>query len=314
MNALAGIIAPVFALILLGAAAVHWRLVDAGGLRGLNDVTFYAGVPALLFSAVAEADALLGLDLAAAYFAACLVVFALAIAFAVGTLGMGLAQAAATGLNASYGNTVMLGIPIVSAAFGAPGLAVLMPIIMLHSVLLLPLASLLIEAGGAGGANPLRTLRRTLPSLVRNPVILSILLAIAWRLLGLSVPVPLHRFLALLGGAAPPLALFCLGASLPGFAVRGALREAGIATVLKLLLLPALVWGLAWLFGFGPLPTAVAVLTAGMPTGANAFLLARRTDTGAGASAGTVVVSTALSVLTLSVLLAWVRALPGGLP
>lgn len=307
MNAVAGIVAPVFALILLGAAAVRWRLVDSGGLRGLNDVTFYAGVPALLFSAVAEADALIGLDVAAAYFAGCLVVYALAVALAIATPGLGLSQAATTGLNASYGNTVMLGIPIVSAAFGAPGLAVLMPIIVLHSVLLLPLASLLIEVGGHSGANPIRTLRRTLPSLARNPVIPSILLAIAWRLLDLPVPVPLHRFLALLGGAAPPLALFCLGASLPSFAVRGALREAGLATLLKLLLLPALVWGLARLFGFGALPTAVAVLTAGMPTGANAFLLSRRTDTGAGASAGTVVVSTALSVLTLSALLAWLR-------
>lgn len=98
MNALAGIVAPVFALIRLGAAAQHWRLVDASGLRGLNDVTFYAGVPALLFSVVAKADALARLDVAAAYFAGCLVVFALAVA--IWLLGMGLSRAAATELNA----------------------------------------------------------------------------------------------------------------------------------------------------------------------------------------------------------------------
>ena len=54
-------------------------------------------------------------------------------------------------------------------------------------------------------------------------------------------------------------------------------------------------------------PVAVAVLTAGMPTGANAFLLARRAGTLIEASAGTVVVATVASVLTLFGLLVWLR-------
>lgn len=83
--------------------------------------------------------------------------------------------------------------------------------------------------------------------------------------------------------------------------------EAGLATILKLVVLPVLVWGLAHLAGLGAMPAAVAVLAAGMPTGANAFFLARRTGAMAAASAGTVVVSTALSVLTLSAILAPLR-------
>jgi predicted permease len=42
-----------------------------------------------------------------------------------------------------------------------------------------------------------------------------------------------------------------------------------------------------------------------MPTGANAFLLARRYEVRMEESATTVAVSTALSVVTLTVLLAW---------
>ncbi len=307
MADVAGIIAPVFLLILLGAGARIRGLLDAGGLRGLNDLTFYLAIPALLFSAVAEAPELHVVGVPVLYFAGCLAVFAAGVALARRVLGAGLAQASVVGLNACYGNTVMVGIPIVSAAFGAEGLAIMLPVIALHSLVLLPLATAMIEADGSRGAGVRGALRGTLPALARNPIILALLLAMAWRALEVPVPVPLHRLLAMLGGAGPTLALFTLGAGLPDFAAQGSVREAGLATLLKLVVQPLLVWGLAHLAGLGPVPMAVAVLTAGTPTGANAFFLARRTGTLASASAGTVVLSTALSVLSLSLILTALR-------
>lgn len=307
MGVIASIVAPVFALILLGAGARHWRLLDPAGLRGLNDLTFFLAIPALLFGAVIEAPTLRVLDVASLYFACCLVVFFAGLLLARRILGAGLAQAAVVGLNSCYGNTVMLGVPMISAAFGPDGIAVLLPVIALHSVLLLPLASTLIEAGGHDTRNPLRILRRTVPSLARNPVILAILLALVWRTAAIPTPDPLHRLLAMLGAAAPTLALFSLGASLPDFAAQGSLREAGLATMLKLIVQPLLIWACAAITGLSPLATAVVVMTAGTPTGANAFFLARSTGTLAAASAGTVVASTVLSVITLSVILGLLR-------
>ena len=71
--------------------------------------------------------------------------------------------------------------------------------------------------------------------------------------------------------------------------------------------MPALVAGLAWMAGVRGVAFSVVVLAAAMPTGANAFLLARRFGTMMEASASTVVVSTALSLLTLTALLGWLR-------
>ncbi len=307
MGAVAGIVSPVFALVLLGAAARYWRLLDLPGVRGLNDLTFYLAIPALLFVSVAEAPALHLVDVALLYFGACVAVFGVAALLGVRLLGARLAQAAVLGLNAAYGNTVMLGIPLVSAAFGPEGLGTLLSIVALHSVLLLPLATLLIEADGRATRNPFRFAWQTAPALLRNPVIMAIVIALGCRAFGVPVGAPLHRLLGMLAEAAPTLALFTLGASLPDFAAQGSARETGLATVLKLVALPLLVWAAAALTGLAPLPTAVAVLTAGTPTGANAFFLARRTGNLAAASAGTVVVSTVLSFFTLSVILAWLR-------
>lgn len=305
--ALAGIIAPVFAIILMGAAAPRFRLIDAAGLRGLNDFAFYAALPSLLFMSVAETPEIRLLDVGGIYFAAALGIYAVGMVLAWRPLRMGVGQAAAVGLNASFGNTVMLGIPIVAAAFGREGVALLLAIIALHSVIMLPFSTVLIESGqgvsvGIGGTG-----RRILESIARNPVILAILLALLWRATGLPLSDPIHRLLTLLGGCGPALALFCLGASLPPVGGAFIAREILLATVLKLLLMPALVAGLGLLFNLQGLAFQVAVLTAALPTGANAFLVARRTATLMESAAGTVVVSTALSLLTLSAALFWLR-------
>ena len=109
------------------------------------------------------------------------------------------------------------------------------------------------------------------------------------------------------GAAGPPLALFCLGATLPkpeGWKTMGGVAA---ASALKLLVMPALVALLAHLAGVQGIDFAVVVLAAAMPTGANAFLLARRFHTMMEASASTVVASTALSLLTLTALLSWLK-------
>ena len=304
MSLIASIIAPVFALVLMGAAARRWCLVRPAGLHGLNDLVFYAFLPCTLFTSVTDAGPLRTVGIAVVYFAGCLIAFGAGILAARTWLGARLAPATIVGLNGCYGNTVMLGIPIIGAAFGPEGVATLLPIVALHSIMLLPLATLMIELDGQG-ARPWRALRGMAPALARNPIILSILLAFSWRMLGVPLPGPVHRLLGMLGACGPTLALFCLGASLVGLSARKSARESIFASALKLAVTPLLVWGLARLAGFGPVPTAVAVITAGMPTGANAFLLARSTAVLAETSAGTVVLSTALSVLTLSILLAW---------
>jgi hypothetical protein len=87
-------------------------------------------------------------------------------------------------------------------------------------------------------------------------------------------------------------------------------REAILTTTLKLLILPIFIGAICWLARLPDLQWRVALLTAAMPTGANAFLLARRASDFAEASATAVVLSTGISVLTIAVLLNWI-GLPG---
>lgn len=307
MGTLFGIVAPVFALIAMGAAAPRLRLLDAGAVKGMSDFVFYLAMPSLLFRSMVTAPPLRLLDVAGSFILGAFLLFALAAILARFAWRIRLADASVFALNAVFGNTVMLGVPIIDSAYGPEGVAYLLAVVAFHSALLLPLATILIEADAGAGNGPLAVIRATLPGLVRNPVVVCIVSALIWRATGLGLAAPIDRLLMLLGAAGPPLALFCLGATLPkpeGWKTMGGVVA---ASALKLLVMPALVAILAHLAGVQGTAFAVVVLAAAMPTGANAFLLARRFHTMMEASASTVVVSTALSLLTLTALLGWLR-------
>ena len=118
----------------------------------------------------------------------------------------------------------------------------------------------------------------------------------------------MHLFVDLFARAAAPVALFCIGASLPPVS-RGVVQEALSATLLKLVALPLVVGSLCYRAGFTGVSFAVPVVAAALPTGANAFLLARGNTAHGAASATTVVLATALSVITLSSFLYGLRTM-----
>lgn len=305
MSILFGIIAPVFALILMGAVAIWRRWMDSHAVKGMNDFVFFAAMPCLLFRAVVEAPPLRLADVAGSFLAGAVVLFLLFAWLARRVLRLRMAHAGIAALGAVYGNTVMLGVPLVDALYGPEGVANLLAVVAFHSAVLLPLGTVLIEADAGQGRGAWQIVRATAPGLLRNPVVLSILLAFAWRATGLGIAGPADRLMLMLGRAGPPMALFCLGASLPRPRGLTGLGEVGLSSLVKLVVMPAVVAAIAHAVGVTGVAFKVVVLASALPTGANAFLLARRYEVGAEASATTIVVSTILSVATLTALLAW---------
>lgn len=312
MAHLLGIVAPVFVLIAMGWVGVHRGWMDTGGVRGLTDFTFFAAMPALLFGSIADAPPLRLVDVAGSFLAGAVGLFFIAVVAGRRLMGMQLAPAGMFGLNGVYGNTVMMGVPVIQAAYGATGIANLLAVVAFHSAVLLPLATVMIEVGQGVRPGVAQTLRSVGRGLFSNPVVLSVLAAMLWRATALPLPGPLAALLTLLGGAAAPVALFCLGASLPqpamiGTHLTGNRVEIAATALLKLAVMPAVVGLIAHVAGVRGVAFSTVVLAAAMPTGANAFLLARRMHTMAENAAGVVLVSTVLSVVTLTALLSWLH-------
>jgi predicted permease len=306
MGAVVEVVAPVFALIALGYGAARFRFVDDAGFRALALFVFALAAPALLFAGGTRPHEGGG-GAALAFILGSVAGYGLCLLLGRRLLGLNLAESALFALACIFGNSVMMGMPLVVAAYGAPGLPALLAILGLQTVVLLGLATVVTEIGLHAHAPWKRLLLASAQGIGRNPVVLSVIAALLWTALSLPVPEVVRRTLDLLGGAAPPVALFCLGGSLFGLSAAALWRETALIVAVKLLALPAFTWLLTLAVPMSPVDRAVAVTMAAMPTGANAFILARRYATGADRSGAAVVVSTALSVLTLSALIGWFR-------
>lgn len=295
----------IFAIVAIGYIADRARWLGEGdAARVLSNAAFYLFVPALLFRTTARIDlhTLPWRTLAAFFVPAigCLLAVYLFGRRAQNAAGPAAAPSVRA-LSVSFGNTVQLGIPMATALFGVEGLAVHLAIVSLHALLLLTVATTLVELDLAraqavhrGGEHSLSaTLRTTVRNTVIHPVVLPVLVGLLFNLAGFRIPALADETLLLLAQAVVPVCLVVIGMSLAHYGVRGALRGAAWMSAAKLLLLPALVlvaghWG-AGLIG---MPLAVIVLCAALPVGSNALLFAQRYRTLEHEATAAIVIST----------------------
>jgi malonate transporter len=252
--------------------------------RVLSNTAFYLFVPALLFRTMARQDlaALPGRTLAA-YFVPALL-FTLAVYLWQRSRGLRPAAAPATrSVAAVYGNAVQLGIPLAAALFGEAGLALHIALVSVHGVILLTLLTALVEtdlARDLPGSSPFGTVKTALRNAVIHPVVLPVLVGLAYNLGGLGLHPVVDQTLLGLASAAVPLCLVLIGVSLASYGLAGGLMAALGVSALKLLVLPALVLVVAhWGFGLAGTPLAVLVMMAALPVGSNAIIFAQRYQT-----------------------------------
>jgi malonate transporter and related proteins len=300
---------PVVMLIAIGYFAGRRKWIGAAGVKDLSNLVFLVLTPALLFRTMSKVQVQqLDFRPVTAYFIAVGLIFA-------GTLlvcGFN-RRAAVLALANTFGNTVMIGIPLVSLAWGQPGLVTLFTLYTVHTALLLTSATLVLELAvaredaAAGRAAP-RHIALTVLTAVRNallhPVPLPIIAALLFAQTGLELPAILDRPMELLGNALAPTALVLVGATLAGTALGAQWRGAlGLAAV-KNLLHPLLVAACGRWLGLGGAPLAVMVVVASLPIGANVFLFSQRYGVAEDLITSSVGLSTVLALVTVSLVLA----------
>lgn len=309
VNPVVSALLPVILLIGLGFAVGRVGWVRGGAVRDLSNLVFLVLTPALLFRTMSKVHVQqLDFRPVAAYFIGVLVIFA-------GTLAVcGFnRRAAVLALAASFGNTVMIGTPLVSLAWGEPALVTLFTLYTIHSSVLLTTATLALElavareerrAGGAGGRHPFVTVLVALRNSLLHPVPLPIIAALLFAQTGLAVPAVLDQPLQLLAGAFSPMALMLVGLTLSSTAFGAHWRGALALSATKNLLHPILVVLAGWALGLSGLPLAVMVVVSSLPIGANVFLFSQRYRVAEDLITASVGLSTVLSMGTVALVLA----------
>ena len=299
---------PFFALIFCGYGAGRLRVLSEASVAGVNAFVFYFALPAFIFNLLATsplADVVNG-PFVAAYLGTGLVVFALAAVLGRLLFKIGRSEATLQGSAAVLGNTGYMGIPLVAAAFGDRAAIPLVLGLTLEATVLIPLSIILVEAQTGPGGGYSQLLGSVAGAMVRNPIIVAIFAGVFVSATGVGLPTPVENFTDLLGRAAGPCALFALGATLTSFPISTGIGEVSYMTFFKLLIHPAAIWfATTRLFDVDPLWATVAILGAALPLPANVFIVAKQYDTYVERVSSAILVSTAISVVTVSALLAF---------
>ena len=297
---------PFFALIFCGYGAGRLKLLDETAAAGVNTFVFYFALPAFLFGLMSSSPIgeVVNGPFMGAYVSASLSVFALAALAGRRLFGIGRAEAAVQGLAAVLANTGYMGIPLISAVFGREAAVPIVVGLTLDGILMIPLGIIIIESSKGGAESLPATALRTFSALAKNPLILAIFAGLAASAIGLDAPTPLTNFLDLLGDTAGPCALFALGATLAGRKVAGGAAEVSYMTFMKLVVHPAALFlTTTVIFGVQSLWATAALLGAALPIAANVFIVARQYDVYVVRTSSAILVSTAVSVLSVSALL-----------
>lgn len=303
---------PVVLLIGIGFAAGRLKLIRGEAVRDLSNLVFLVLVQALLFRTMATADlARLDLRSVALYY-----IVAGAMFFALLLIRGLTSRSAVLALAAIFSNTLMIGVPLVQLAYGQAGLVHLFTLISMHALILLTLATVVLELlvareQAAAGLGPRRHIAATVAQAVKNavlhPVPLPIIAGFLYSLTGWGLHPVVERPLKLLGDAFGPVALVLVGVTLAQTAIGPHLRGALVISVLKTILHPLLMWGAGRALGLTGLPLAVMVVAAALPVGANVFLFSQRYKKAEDLVTASVAVSTLMAVGTVSVVMGLLR-------
>lgn len=299
-----GAVLPVFGLVACGYLAGRFHIVTQASSQALNQFVYAFALPAMLFVAVYRGSLE---EILSGAFLLAVIVATVGTALAGFLLsyfanGAGPAESTMRALNASFGNTGYLGIPLVTVAYGERAALPAALATVATNFVSFALAIVCLELF----VNPHRGgVRRALKGVIMSPLIWPIFLAVLLVALQVKIPLPAERFATLLAAAAGPCALFAIGLFVSQLSIRAGAAASWQTTLLKLVLHPLLMAALVfWVLPVDALWAKIAVVCASLPLGATAFVLAQRyklleAETSAGA-----VVSTAASLLTVSFVMA----------
>ena len=253
---------PLFLLSMLGYLLAKSNWLAHGWFAGVNELTSKLFIPALVFHGayINGLPDVVSWQVFCAYYVPLLSLFLL-ISFAFTRAD----SYASRALAATFSNTVYVGIPVLSQAFGNASLQYAFPIIAFHGLIAFTLYNFLSSAEASGKTKFFAALGNT----VKNPIVISLLAGMVFNSFGISLPHAVTEIIDMLTKAALPCALIALGASMTNFHSKSN-RETALIVIAKLFALPALVLISAVFFlHLSAAASSALVILAACPIGVN---------------------------------------------
>ncbi|KRA95140.1 hypothetical protein ASD83_20210 [Devosia sp. Root685] len=297
------VILPIFALMGLGYVAVLKRLYPAEGVKALIAFVNNFATPCLLFHSISTSDfrSAFNLSIIGPFYLGAFVCFALGIFIARRAFGNRPGESVAAGFSGTFTNTVLVGLPILTRAYGPEALPVTLSIIGLHGAILLTVGMVTMELVKRDGQPLGKTLLVAFRRVVSNPLIWGIAAGIIGSLLEIQLIEPAEAFFVMMSQAVVPAALFGIGGALVEFKLSENWKQALVASLIKLIVHPAIAYVLMIWVLHVPLEIArYGILLSAMPAGVNIYVFATYYDRGVSVATNTILIATVLSAVTIT--------------
>lgn len=296
------IIAPIFIMVLLGVVMKKKNFVNGSFLTICDKLVFKLALPALLFIDVATADAGDVLDPKLIIFCVSMVVVSFVLPCLIVPIFIKDNAKRGAFIQGVYrSNAAILGITLATNMFGEVGAATISMVLPFVVVLFNVFAVIVLSIYAPADVKlkPAALLKRIGKTVVTNPLIISITLALLWKLTGLELPLLVSRSLNYLANMSMPLALISLGANFTVESLHGRVGIAIISSACKTIVVPALAVLAGIAFGFQGVGLGVIFILFGGPAAVSSYIMAKEMKSDYELASQILLISTLMSLFTL---------------
>ncbi|MBN8710014.1 MAG: hypothetical protein BGO12_08815 [Verrucomicrobia bacterium 61-8] len=301
-------LAPLVLIIALGTVLAKIKFLGHDFMNDLNKLAFWVALPALLFTSASHAIEPGGqlIRLMGVLWAATILIIVIAWLLAI-PLGVPHIYRGTFSQSAFRGNSAYIALPVLAYSVATqpfPGSKAMMATAVIAMILLMAsyniFAVIVLQVSRHEGKVHWMQLAKPI---LRNPLLLAGILGILVPILDVPIPGVVDRAFKALGDAAVPLALLCIGGSLAHASFQGKRSAIVAAALLKVVVLPIIVYVMCRVVGLGLPEQRIAMVLAAAPTAAAAFVMAKEMGGDPTLASGSIALSTILSAASLAVAL-----------
>ena len=301
---------PLFFLMVLGYLLHRKNFLTDDFVTTANKFVFNVTLPVQLFRDLATMDVRASFDAKYVLFCAGVTLSSILVIWVLAKLLLKDKHIVGEFVQACYrSSAAILGAAFIQNIYGTSGMSGLMilgsvPLYNIFAVLILTLESPSLDAK----SGMKEKLVKSLKGIVTNPILLGIAAGFVWSLLRLPMPTMANKTLSSLAGITSPLALMAIGAGFKGRKALGYIKPTIVATVTKLLVLPAVFLPLAVRFGFTDQKLVALLVMLGSVTTPAGYVMAKQMGHEGTLTGSVCAATTVFSALTLTFWVFWARS------
>lgn len=301
---------PLILVVSLGYFLKHINLLEEEFILKANQFCFMVAFPLQLFYNIYHLNLSLSLDASFIFFiVASIIIMVLGLFWLVPILVKDTTKYGAFIQGAYRSNFLLIGLPLASNLFGETGVqtaSIALPIVVpIYNFIAVIILSLFANHRHSETGDKIRILS-LMGTILKNPLIIASFLGLLMSLIRFPIPLFLDRAVHDVGTIATPFALILLGAQFSFQALHGRIKLAIVASLLRVLILPAIIISVAILLGFRGIELGIVMIIFSTPSAISGYIMSKNMDNDAELSGQIIVLTTLLSSLTL---FAWVFSL-----